>query len=264
MGKTKQKKHRQRWTRKEDELLIRAVETYGTKNWWLIASYVQGRTARQCRERYISYLDPNISKKRFTPEEDQTIMQLHEILGNEWALIASLLPGRTDVQVQNRFKLLQRRQAKAKKLQTKSKNRQVKLVIPQELQQNTAQRPMPQPIPQPIPQPEDQTNQTVEKTYTPNIEFPSSLPEPISLFPPYSELSMNEIILPIDFPLSLELENQSTDMPFPNPADTNREVEGSTGSNDETYQNIANASEEFKQKVANKGQGEDFFTSIYG
>ncbi|KAE9464877.1 hypothetical protein C3L33_03209, partial [Rhododendron williamsianum] len=59
------------------------------------------RCGKSCRLRWSNYLRPDIKRGPFTPEEESTIIQLHGMLGNKWAAIASQLPGRTDNEVKN-------------------------------------------------------------------------------------------------------------------------------------------------------------------
>lgn len=59
------------------QLLITAVNLYGAKNWSLLQEYVPGRTATQCRDRYIHCLDPSIrTPDMWTYEEDKKLLQL--------------------------------------------------------------------------------------------------------------------------------------------------------------------------------------------
>ncbi|KAG5023270.1 hypothetical protein JHK85_019612 [Glycine max] len=59
------------------------------------------RCGKSCRLRWTNYLRPDIKRGQFTFEEEETIIQLHSILGNKWSAIASRLPGRTDNEIKN-------------------------------------------------------------------------------------------------------------------------------------------------------------------
>lgn len=54
-----------------------------------------GRNSKQCRERWINYLDPKNLRTRFSQEEDEKLLSLHAQLGNRWAQISRQLPGRS-------------------------------------------------------------------------------------------------------------------------------------------------------------------------
>jgi hypothetical protein len=93
----------QRWTLEEDRLLGDAVSRYGPKNWKKIASQVPNRTSRQCRDRWIEYLDPTLRHGDWTEEEDQLLIEQRQLLGNKWAKIAQNFPNRTGNEIKNRW-----------------------------------------------------------------------------------------------------------------------------------------------------------------
>lgn len=68
-----------------------------------------GRAPKQCRSRYLQQLVPGIKTGEWSPEEEEVLVDGHRQFGNQWTLIASMLPGRTETSVKNHYNCTARR-----------------------------------------------------------------------------------------------------------------------------------------------------------
>ncbi|KAL6009075.1 transcription factor [Asimina triloba] len=116
------------WTPEEDQKLLAYIEEHGHGSWRALpAKAGLQRCGKSCRLRWTNYLRPDIKRGKFTLQEEQTIIQLHALLGNRgdsrapllldppsmhfrkseltgcarWSAIATHLPKRTDNEIKN-------------------------------------------------------------------------------------------------------------------------------------------------------------------
>lgn len=100
--KTNMKNIRSRFTKEEDDRLKNIVESQKDRvDWNQISLLMDGRTPRQCRERYTNYLRPNLLNGAWTEEEDRILDKLYEKMGPQWSKIAQYFPNRSDVNIKN-------------------------------------------------------------------------------------------------------------------------------------------------------------------
>ncbi|KAL2546736.1 transcription factor MYB [Forsythia ovata] len=90
------------WTAEEDQKLMAYIVEHGHGSWRALpAKAGLQRCGKSCRLRWANYLRPDIKRGKFSLQEEQTIIQLHALLGNRWSAIAAHLPKRTDNEIKN-------------------------------------------------------------------------------------------------------------------------------------------------------------------
>lgn len=63
------------------------------------------RTAKQVRERWVNYIDPEIRRDRWTHEDDQKLMREMEKVGKRWSELGKALQ-RSENSIKNRYSSL--------------------------------------------------------------------------------------------------------------------------------------------------------------
>ncbi|KAJ4973560.1 hypothetical protein NE237_006734 [Protea cynaroides] len=90
------------WTPEDDQKLLAYIEEHGHGSWRsLPAKAGLQRCGKSCRLRWTNNLRPDIKRGKFSLQEEQTIIQLHALLGNRWSAIATHLSKRTDNEIKN-------------------------------------------------------------------------------------------------------------------------------------------------------------------
>jgi hypothetical protein len=88
------------WSSAEDQRLLAGVARFGVDNWQKVAAFVgSGRNRAQCSQRWARGLNPRISRKTWTRQEEGQLLALVREYGHKrWAKIASIMGNRSDVQ----------------------------------------------------------------------------------------------------------------------------------------------------------------------
>ncbi|EAX94429.1 Myb-like DNA-binding domain containing protein [Trichomonas vaginalis G3] len=102
------------FTKMDDEMLIRAVESSRYKDWNEIAKKLGKWTARQCRERWKNYVDPFLSHEKWTDEEDSILLKKFDEIGSNWVKLKQFLPGRAVNNIKNRLQHLRANNSSSK------------------------------------------------------------------------------------------------------------------------------------------------------
>lgn len=108
-----------KFTPDEDNKILDLIAQYGN-DWPKIAKNLPNRNAKQCRERYINYLNPSVNKNPWTEYEDQLLLEKFNEYGSKWTKIMNFFPGRSDIDIKNHYNKLIYRQTRRQKLQITS------------------------------------------------------------------------------------------------------------------------------------------------
>lgn len=89
--------------KEEDDRIIELVKIFGNKQWNIISYFMDGRTPKQCRDRYSNYLIPGFFQGEWTNEEDALLIKLYNQYGSKWSIIQKLFHNRSANNIKNRW-----------------------------------------------------------------------------------------------------------------------------------------------------------------
>ncbi|MCL7024515.1 hypothetical protein MKW94_027068 [Papaver nudicaule] len=90
------------WTATEDGILSDYIKTHGDGDWSDLPTKAGiKRSAKACRHRWFNYLRSDIMRGTISRVEQELIIRLQKLFGNNWPLIAGILSGRTANEIQN-------------------------------------------------------------------------------------------------------------------------------------------------------------------
>lgn len=116
----RKRSNKSKFTTEEDKHLLKLVSKYGDRNWKKIASEMEGRSIRQCRDRYRHYVSPNINQKEWNEEEDRLLMEKVGNIGCKWKRMEKFFENRNEIQIRNRYYQITHHNLAEKKIVSKN------------------------------------------------------------------------------------------------------------------------------------------------
>jgi hypothetical protein len=92
------------FTEEEDRIITDHVANDGPRHWPVVSARLQNRRSpKQCRERWLNHLAPQLNSSPWTAEEDARLLEEFNRRGPHWVIIAKELNGRSENAVKNRW-----------------------------------------------------------------------------------------------------------------------------------------------------------------
>jgi hypothetical protein len=91
------------FTPEEDAFLYQMMTSRQCSSWDELANQMSGRTARQCRDRWMNYLSPTVRTGPWIPAEDELLVAKINELGRTWSALVPFFSGRSESDIKNRW-----------------------------------------------------------------------------------------------------------------------------------------------------------------
>ena len=91
-----------KWTKEEDEILVKKANEFNCKKWKKVAAFLPGHSSIQCSARF-RRIKKGIIKGNWKKEEDKKLLELYKIYGKNWSKISKEMKTRTGKQIRDRF-----------------------------------------------------------------------------------------------------------------------------------------------------------------
>lgn len=133
-SKKSKRKEKRIWGPEEDEKLKKLIKETKPFKWSIIASKMEGREGKQCRERWYNHLNPEIIKSPWSEREEWLLYLLHRVFGNQWSDLTKMFIGRTDNSIKNHWNSIMKRKIGKFKTQADRLLSFFKSIYPNELE----------------------------------------------------------------------------------------------------------------------------------
>ena len=84
-------------------------------DWSEVAASVDGRNAKQCRDRWLNTLRPGLVKGKWTSDEESIIILHVKEHGPQWHRLSKMMTGRSENAIKNKWNSMQRSAMRKKK-----------------------------------------------------------------------------------------------------------------------------------------------------
>ena len=92
-----------RWNEREDQTVLNWVNNNGPTKWSECAKLINGRCGKQCRERWLNFLNPNVKRGKWSVEEQINFITHLFNIGLSWVYISQNIKSRSENLVKNFF-----------------------------------------------------------------------------------------------------------------------------------------------------------------